>query len=230
MKRYNLLLIFFLFSLNVNAQTATDYYPLSVGSMWITKYIHTGCNAEPSSMSKQRIDFIGEDGLIGMKSSSEAQSDFPASCGWYKKDMNGDVFFCKTGVYPNPTIVKFKFDVPMVIMEWNPPILIIDASEMKKGGSWEYQDEQFRTVSPDSTVKVTITNTSIVDSVNETVTVPAGTFTNCIKVRGTAITSLGDTTGVSTSFYAPGVGRVLCIDDNPEDQASRAELIEYVIK
>ena len=231
MKRYNLLLIyFFLFSLNVNAQTATDYYPLSVGSTWITKRIHTGRNAKPSSMSKQLIDFIGEDGLIGVKSSPEAQSDSKASCGWYKKDTNGDVFYCKLGVYPNPTIVKFKLNVPMVIAEWNPPKLVIDASELKKGGSWEYQDEIFRTVSPDSTVEETVTSTSIVDSVNETVTVPAGTFTNCIKVRCTAITNFGDTTGVYTSFYAPGVGSVLSIRDYPEDHASRTELIEYMIK
>ena len=205
----------------IHAETFPDYYPLSVGSTWTTKYTPIGRNAGPSSMSIQLIDVIGEDGLIGMKSSTDVQSYSTPTYGWYKKDVNGDVFYCKVGLDPDPT---------MILAEWNPPIFVIDASELKKGGSWEYQEELLQAVSPDSTVSVTVTNTSIVDSVNETVTVPAGTFTNCIKVRFTAITNLGDTTRVSTSFYAPGVGSVLSIHDYPEDQASRTELIEYTIK
>lgn len=204
----------------IHAETLPDYYPLSVGNTWISKHTPLGSNTGTPRMSTMIVDGTEDDGLIRTKSSTDENED-RATYGWYKKDDNGDIFYCKVSTSPDPD---------MAIAEWNPPIFVIDASELKKGGRWEYKEEMARVVGADSTVAITVTNTSVVDSVNETVTVPAGSFTNCLKVRFTAVTTLGDTVRVSTSFYAPGVGGVLFAHDYPEDQKSRIELIDFMIK
>src|SRR5262249_15593318 len=57
-------------------------------------------------------------------------------------------------------------------------------------------------------------------SLNETVTVPAGTFDHCLKTRDT---STLEPDIVELKFYAPGVGNVLEIDPSTGE---RLELIQ----
>jgi len=59
-------------------------------------------------------------------------------------------------------------------------------------------------------------------SLNETVTVPAGTFTNCLKSQER---SPLEPDVVEDKFYAPGVGNVLEVDESTGD---RTELIRVV--
>ena len=48
--------------------------------------------------------------------------------------------------------------------------------------------------------------TNVIAAVNQTVKVPAGTFTKCIMVKDSAVT--GTAQSVSQTWYAPGVGEV----------------------
>ena len=48
-----------------------------------------------------------------------------------------------------------------------------------------------------------------VESISETVTVPAGTFNYCLKIRLVITNASGDTTQTNSYYYAPGIGEVL---------------------
>jgi hypothetical protein len=59
-------------------------------------------------------------------------------------------------------------------------------------------------------------------SVNETVTVPFGTFRGCVKTREHTALAPGD---VENKYYCPGVGEVLAVDIGSIDQGKREELL-----
>lgn len=63
------------------------------------------------------------------------------------------------------------------------------------------------------------------DSISDTVTVPAGTFNDCIKVIYTAKTNKGETTKIS--WYAKGIGRVKTIITWPENTKYISQLQSY---
>jgi hypothetical protein len=63
-----------------------------------------------------------------------------------------------------------------------------------------------------------------VESLSETVTVPAGTFTNCLK---TPETTPLEPTLHEAKFYAPGVGQILTVD---LDTGQKSELIRIEFK
>lgn len=62
---------------------------------------------------------------------------------------------------------------------------------------------------------------------NETVQVPAGTFTNCIKSREIHRDSLNNITFLEYHYYAHGIGMVLNVREIPVNYAHRDELIQY---
>jgi hypothetical protein len=64
-------------------------------------------------------------------------------------------------------------------------------------------------------------------SVGETVTVPFGTFMNCVKTREHTALAPGD---VENKFYCPGVGEVLSLDIGSIDQGKREELVSVTGK
>jgi hypothetical protein len=59
-------------------------------------------------------------------------------------------------------------------------------------------------------------------SLNETVTVPAGTYSNCLQTED--FTPI-DPAGTEFKYYAPGIGNVLTINT---DTGKRAELISII--
>jgi hypothetical protein len=61
----------------------------------------------------------------------------------------------------------------------------------------------------------------------ETVTVPAGTFEDCLKLKTVITTPQGDTTQISTFLYGEGVGEVVNDSWNPWYGDMRLELTEY---
>jgi hypothetical protein len=87
---------------------------------------------------------------------------------------------------------------------WNPPKLHIDesAAHTIRGATWteEYQETKVVAGKPDETH--TARDKWSVDGVNQTVTVPAGTFTNAIVF----VKAGGSST--KTYWYVPGVGKV----------------------
>ena len=80
------------------------------------------------------------------------------------------------------------------------------------------------------------------EAVDERVTVPAGTFRHCVRVRSDADLSpftpatpvdeslLGWVRGPRVDWYAPGVGLVKMVHRHANGQATRAELAAYAVK
>ena len=66
-----------------------------------------------------------------------------------------------------------------------------------------------------------------VESIQESVTVPAGTFDNCLKIKFIFKNYEGNIANKLDMYYAKGVGRVMTVREKPVETALRGELIEY---
>ncbi|HZW39043.1 MAG TPA: T9SS type A sorting domain-containing protein [Ignavibacteriaceae bacterium] len=66
-------------------------------------------------------------------------------------------------------------------------------------------------------------------SISETVTVSAGTYINCVKVRETSLDNLGNTTMIEDQYYAYGIGMVKTQRTFPSIDAHTSELINFNI-
>jgi hypothetical protein len=153
---------------------AVNYFPLDVGNKWIyTSFVR----------GKYRTDEI-----IGTEI------------------INGITTYIEEGIEPDPDNYHEKlwltYDSSSVLLYrmWNNEGAD-PAIDVTPPGAWlslnpQVGDTWALTVSNLGTMNVEVL------SVNDTVTVPAGTFTNCIKVQ---FTSSGD---VSIKDYAPGVGLI----------------------
>ena len=64
-------------------------------------------------------------------------------------------------------------------------------------------------------------------SISETVVVPAGTFTNCIKFMSTRKDTLGTTIRLKYEYYAYGIGKVKSAREIPVNDAHTQELVQY---
>jgi hypothetical protein len=94
----------------------------------------------------------------------------------------------------------------IVDKQYMPPILVLDQSEahLTSGATWTENYMELKT--PSTKKKATKETTEwTVESVNDSVTVPAGTY-NCIRVRRNHTSS--KTPSNSVSWYAIGVGKV----------------------
>jgi len=116
----------------------------------------------------------------------------------------------------------------LILIDWEPPIIIISYDAMVKGASWENTLFFQHADIPDSTDYEKWQH--IVESTSETVTVPAGTFSNCIKVRATTIKSHDNIQRIYYQYFAKGVGVILSLYEVPKETAFRRELIEYSVK
>ena len=80
---------------------------------------------------------------------------------------------------------------------FDPPLSMIPSS-ITIGTTWDFEipgTEQIRS--------------NYLESLNETLTVTAGTFNNCIKIKVTVKNTSGDTLATEYDYRAPGVGRIL---------------------
>ena len=114
-----------------------------------------------------------------------------------------------------------------IIVKWNPPLTILPRDAGKAGTSWVITMNVVRE-KPEHR-EMAVEYPYVVASTGETVTVPAGTFSDCIRVRGIETSDNGDILRVSDTYYAPDVGNVLFIQSKPEDTAFRSELVAYSI-
>ncbi len=71
-------------------------------------------------------------------------------------------------------------------------------------------------------------NTDSVLSMGESVTVPAGTFNNCLKMREIHSDSNGATVFLEDHWYAQGVGMIKNVRTIPNDESHTDELIIYL--
>ena len=70
----------------------------------------------------------------------------------------------------------------------------------------------------------------IIESLTETVQVPAGTFNDCIKMKLIIVDTSGDTSQISDYYYAQGVGTVLNKGWGTWSDDFQFELVEYYVQ
>ena len=198
-----------------NAQTAGDYYPLSVGSRWVyTSVDNSGAAEKPVRLVRTAIPNPDDRNSVLFKT-EDSRNDRPMYNN-YAKDDEGNVVWLSMGVSPT-----------MVLIDFDPPYTMVPHDPVDIGKSWEWIWKEHSDEYPDS-VFIRIDLLTVM-STHETVTVPAGTFHNCIKIRLININNEGEVQSILHWFYAKGVGEVLSINESSDGKKIRNELIEYSI-
>jgi hypothetical protein len=177
--------------MSVSVVNAADYFPLSVGNMWIYS---------PSfgdKGNKVRVDsVIGEETVNGIHTyiwnRQEAPDDNYNEKRWIAKDSSGvKAYKYWSNEGPDPAVI---INPPWLMFKSNPTV----------GDTFIGEFEPFS--------GTLYTTTSYIESVSEAVTVPAGSFTNCVKIRVLdEMTTNSNTTalGWHREWYAPNIGRVI---------------------
>lgn len=182
------LLIISLF-MSVSVVNSADYFPLSVGNTWIY-YPSFGANGN-------RVDtVIGEETINGIHTyiwnRQEAPDDNYNEKRWIATDNSGvKVYKYWDNLEVDPAVI---INPPWVTFKSNPNV----------GDTFTGEFE------PYSGIRYTVT--SYIESVSETVTVPAGSFTNCVRIKVlNEMTENSNKTAVGwyREWYAPNIGRVI---------------------
>ncbi|MCX5847110.1 MAG: hypothetical protein NTW12_12275 [Deltaproteobacteria bacterium] len=182
------LLIISLF-MSVSVVNSADYFPLSVGNTWIY-YPSFGANGN-------RVDtVIGEEAINGIHTyiwnRQEAPNDNYNEKRWIATDNSGvKVYKYWDNEGADPAVI---INPPWVTFKSNPNV----------GDTFIGEFE------PYSGIRYTVT--SYIESVSETVTVPAGSFTNCVRIKVlNEMTENSNKTAVGwyREWYAPNIGRVI---------------------
>ncbi len=173
---------------SVSAVNSADYFPLSVGNRWVY-FPSFGTNGN-------RVDSItGEESINGIHTyiwnRQEAPDDNYNEKIWIAKDDSGVKaykFWSNEG--PDPAIIM------------NPPWLLFESNPIV-GDTFIGEFDLY----PGIHLKIT----STIESVRETVTVPAGTFTNCVIIREKNEITQNSITTVKwrKNWFAPNIGRVI---------------------
>jgi len=197
------------------AQVAADYYlPLRVGNYL---ELHRQGNQEGWDKRITRYTIEGSDSISGQlyfrEKATETPSNDPSIIDvfhvfWLREDSEGNILIGamgSTGEYWTSNV-----DSATVI---DPPGPVFPNEFLVLGNVREFSWEDF------SAEQTTMSNT-------ETVQVPAGTFTNCIKLREIHRDNVsGDVVFLDYCYYAHGIGLVKYVREIP--QAYTEELVQY---
>ena len=212
MKKYLLVLLilsFVVFGLAAFIQAEEDYYPLQIGNYWVFKSIPLGDSERETRTTKTSVDSTDVwENIEYFRVNRITLGTERTSFSWYRKDAEGNVAVYAFGSTPDISSARAFFETPRIIFP---------KDAISLGNSWES----------------TSRNNNVfykVESVSEKVTVPAGTFDSCIKLRRTTINSDGDTLSVNQDYYAPGIGNVLSVSESRRRGSERMELSEYSVK
>jgi hypothetical protein len=215
MKRISLFLsvfILLLASATTFAQTASDYYlPLSVGSH-INLYTAGGDRSyHPYYSDRTTIYTIeGTDLISGQQYFKEVDREYSSTFSdtfnimWFRKDAVGNVVLGAMS-----TTGSSDIDSATVVNG-----IMFPNEFLTKGYSRTYNILGYS--GQDSVLSVT-----------ETVSVPAGTFTNCLQIAQTTYKSDGSVYNYGYSYYAYGVGLVKEVRIIPGSEAHTDELISF---
>jgi hypothetical protein len=181
-----------------------DYFPLDAGWQW--RYdIHVTTMDGPQ-YKKYLVENLGEATHEGRKLSMRSSADGAVT--YYQPTADGILRVGESRPEQGTTM----FEAPSPVLP----------ATLEKGARWsqaEYTVTLEHTGPPEHSlnrITVPVDVHYIVEETNDTVQLPMGTFTNCIRVRGKGATSknvgfyVGQTDiGVdNTAWYAPGVGLV----------------------
>ena len=198
--------IVLVYSLTAAAESP-DYFPFDRGYYWTYDITPVGDSSWPQMSLRREVEAVDvyHAGEYFRVRRTEVGTD-NISYLWFQEDDEGNVTLCASGRSP---------DIASAMNYYDPPgqYYTRDFNVLGNTGEYEY-DSQIELFS--------------VESVMETVVVPAGTFINCIKIRTTTIESTGDTASVSLKYFARDAGEVLYVQELPENRAFRAELAEYL--
>ena len=201
------------FALETFAQTGADYYPLGKGSSWQYRITPIGNSTIKPDTTKMLIlgkQFIGDKEAFVRKNEMK---DGACSYQWLQKDTKGNIVLASLSSEPSRE---------RAIVDFDPPMIILSHDAQNVGAAWEIRQK--------TNIGELLTATFRVESNRDSVTVPAGTFRNCLKVKYVELDENGKETGIHSMFFAKGVGIVLMEQLEPESRRSREELIEYSVK
>ena len=193
------------------AQTGSDYYlPLSIGSQLNLHTIQFGTNwtARTTIFAIEGSDLISGKQYFREKGSEidDGSSDVSIfRINWIRKDSVGNVLLGAISLNGSSDIDSAYF----IDAIWFPNNFLIAGYSR----TYTFGDE---------------TSTDSVISTNETVTVPSGTYNNCLKISYTTFDNAGTPRFREIQYYANGIGMVKNIRTLPSEQEHIDELISYV--
>jgi len=223
MKSFLLSLILFFLIVGTNnsfAQTAAEYYfPLNVGNNW-NYYTPGSPGSQPNGWAPRTVleTIDGTDLIAGQQfyrikgveiCDQNPWDTITYHVLWVRKDFSGNIL---VGAFsPNST----NIDSAIII---NPPIPLFQNEFLNAGYSREFFFPISNRYHQDSVISTT-----------ETVIVPAGTFTNCLKIRERNRDTNGVVTLLEYVFYAHNIGEVMRIREIPVSQVHTNSLIQYSV-
>ncbi len=104
--------------------------------------------------------------------------------------------------------------------DYNPGFLRFDRSKISDGNQWTETYTRYTDTEPADTQSTVseqvVTYQYTVESTNQSVTVPAGTF-NCVQIKR-SVSGTGVTSETKVYYYADGVGKVMEITDDDKTE------------
>ena len=190
----SILALFFIFISTAQiaySQKVIEYYPLRVGNYLIQHTISEGTKPSTFIFEIEDIDIIGEKEYFRMKQ-GYIHDDGSKESYWYvwvREEAAGIV--SSAFGYSSDINTASIYEIPQ----------LMHPNEMLNlGHTWEG-------ISP---VDGNLYSYSV-ESISETVTVPAGTFNDCLEIKLVITNASGDTIQTSNYYYAHGIGEVLNI-------------------
>ena len=185
---------------------AIDYLPLTVGNYWVSR-----CDSGIPATFSRVID--GTDTILGeeyFRIRDNRTEDDSLCCDsawmWLREDTSGVVW----GAYGDSPLLDS-------VQIFDPPILRMPNAAIDSGYTWEYDLPGLGHYK------------HVTESISENVTVPAGTFNDCIMVSHLLTSVPGETLQRSYGYFAQYVGVVLHKGWEAWSGDFRYELIEYLV-
>lgn len=197
----------------VIAQTGADYYHLGMGNFWVYKKISASDSVVIEEPDRREVAVFQADGKSKVFGVKNEYIKLSGSYHWFKTLPDGEVDMFALGMGADLGQLLMNFDPPLVILPEKPTV----------GATWEMK-------MPNSENKLYTAVKLCVESNEETVTVPAGTFRDCLKVKQIAFDENGKESSTALLYYAKGVGEVFIDHIEPESKRYRSELVEYSVK
>ena len=191
-----------------------DYYPLMPGNNWLYHREPKNNSIQNSRTYTQYVDHTeklsGNECSVVMARDTETGEFYGTS--YFGYDAAGNVLYHAIGT-----------DIG-ILMDFTPPYIVLPA-ELSKGSTWENTLEMHNEAMPDSVLYSTWSFR--VERTDEKVSVPAGTFDNCLKISRINTDSDGNILSEDVIFYANNVGCIREIRVQPADQAFREDLVKF---
>jgi hypothetical protein len=179
-----------------SAAPAGDYLPLSVGAVWTYQTTALSGASGQATVTVEAAENAPGGGQAGLRVHSVLPDG--GTIAWEQTSGSAVVRFEEQQLDANGAVVVDK--------RYSPPILVLDESteHLTSGAAWTESYMEAKTpTSKKATTKEKADWT--VEAVNDSVTVPAGSYT-CVRVRRNHTSS--KTPSTTVSWYAIGVGKV----------------------